>query len=76
MNLTPYRYDGPLSAVTLYVGADRQSLGVLLHPGATVRLPADHEYTLVLLALKHLHPVPTHTKPSGKKPEPKNAAKE
>lgn len=76
MTLTPYHYDGPLSAVTLYVGPDRQSLGVLLHPGATVRLPADHEYTLVLLALKHLQPLPTQTKPSGKKPEPKNAAKE
>ncbi|HHS7810305.1 hypothetical protein [Pseudomonas putida] len=66
MTLTPYRYAGPASAVSLYMGETRQKLDVLLHPGKTVELPADHVYTRALLALNHLHPLPTHAKSTAK----------
>jgi hypothetical protein len=46
-----YRYSGPISAVTLKDGRE-----VMLHPGKTVELPAEHEYTQTLLALGHLTP--------------------
>lgn len=62
MTLTPYRYAGPPSAVSLYMGQARQKLDVLLHPGKTVELPADHVYTRALLALNHLYPLPTYAK--------------
>lgn len=54
MKLTRYRYTGPQSAASLRVGEDRKLLDVQLVPGKPVELPADHEYTLVLLELKHL----------------------
>ena len=47
-----YRYNGPISAVTLKDGTE-----VMLHPGKIVDLPADHGYTRTLLALSHLAPV-------------------
>ncbi|MHC8349218.1 hypothetical protein ACYZT7_07490 [Pseudomonas sp. RT4P38] len=66
MTLTRYRYTGPQSAASLRVG-DTGELDVQLMPGKPVELPADHEYTVVLLALKHLTPLPPNAKP--KKPE-------
>lgn len=56
MKLTRYLYAGPRSAASLRVGTEL--LEVQLHPGQPVSLPADHEYTRVLLELKHLEPVP------------------
>ncbi|MDU9028706.1 hypothetical protein [Pseudomonas mediterranea] len=66
MNLTRYRYSGPPSGASLWVGKKREALDVLLHPGKPVELPADHEYTLVLLALKHLQRLPTEMKSTAK----------
>lgn len=54
MTLTRYRYIGPQSAASLRVGAKQELLDVQLLPGQPVNLPADHEYTQVLLELKHL----------------------
>ncbi|MEZ1436973.1 hypothetical protein ACTORR_24150 [Pseudomonas sp. SAR267] len=61
MKLTRYRYNGPQSAASLRVGPDRQLLDVQLLPGKSVDLPADHEYTQVLLELRHLTPMSTDT---------------
>ena len=47
-------YHGPPSGVTLSDGEE-----ILLHTGATVRLPEDHEYTRTLHARKLLTPAPT-----------------
>ena len=66
MNLTRYRYTGPQSAASLNVGDTAEPLDVQLLPDKPVELPADHEYTVVLLALKHLTPLPAHTKLSNK----------
>jgi hypothetical protein len=57
MKLTTYRYAGPPSCASLRVGKTGEHLEVLLHPGRPVSMPADHEYTRVLLALKHLQPL-------------------
>ena len=55
-----YRYSGPTSGVTLQKGADDNSAQeVMLHTGAEVDLPEEHEYTKTLLALGHLTPVST-----------------
>lgn len=67
MNLTRYTYTGPQSAASLRVGDTRELLEVQLLPGKPVELPADHEYTLVLLELKHLVLLPSAEKPAGKK---------
>lgn len=56
MKLTKYIYSGPRSSASLRVGKDL--LEVQLNPGKPVELPAEHEYTQVLLQLKHLEPVP------------------
>ncbi len=48
-----YRYSGPASGVTLSDGTE-----ILLWPGKTVSLPEEHDYVKVLVALKHLTPVP------------------
>ncbi|SDU58410.1 hypothetical protein [Pseudomonas mandelii] len=64
MTLTCYRYTGPQSAATLRVG-DTGELDVQLLPGKPVELPASHDYTLVLLTLKHLTPLPPYTKPAA-----------
>ncbi|BCU88723.1 MULTISPECIES: hypothetical protein [Yersinia pseudotuberculosis complex] len=61
-NLTPYRYHGPISGVTLIDG--KNELEVMLHDGAVVELPAEHEYTLTLLAEKRLSPVRTENPPT------------
>lgn len=58
MNLTRYLYTGPQSSVCLRVGATAELLDVQLLPNQPVGLPANHEYTLVLLALKHLALIP------------------
>lgn len=65
MKLTTYRYAGPPSCASLRVGKTGERLEVLLHPGQPVGMPADHEYTRVLLALKHLHPQPVNPLPTG-----------
>lgn len=75
MNLSRYLYRGPQSAVCLRVGDSADLLDVQLLPGKTVELPAEHEYTSVLLALKHLVPIPANaeveaeTKPAPKVPK-------
>lgn len=56
--LTLYLYTGPQSSASLRVGTDGELLDVQLLPGKPVELPADHEYTIVLLALKHLELLP------------------
>ncbi len=50
-----YRYSGTTSGVTLKKGEEAQE--VMLHTGAEVDLPEEHEYTKTLLALGHLTPV-------------------
>ena len=50
-----YRYSGPTSGVTLKKGEEAQE--VMLHTGAEVDLPEEHEYTKTLLALGHLTPI-------------------
>ncbi|MCO7612873.1 hypothetical protein NJH83_21825 [Pseudomonas chlororaphis] len=74
--LTRYIYTGPQSAASLRVGDSRELLEVQLHTGESVELPAGHEYTLVLLELKHLvlAPNPTGKALSGAS-EPKKEAK-
>ena len=54
-----YRYSGPASGVTLSDGTE-----ILLWPGKAVSLPEEHDYVKVLVALKHLTPVPEDTKPA------------
>ncbi|NMX60199.1 hypothetical protein [Pseudomonas sp. WS 5079] len=54
MKLTEYLYTGPQSGASLRV--DGELLDVQLQPGKPVELPADHEYTQVLLELKLLVP--------------------
>jgi len=58
MKLTRYHYTGPQSGVCLKTSADSPLLDVQLTSGQPVELPADHEYTRVLLALKHLCELP------------------
>lgn len=76
MTLTRYRYNGPPSGVSLRLDNTQPSLDIQLHPGEPVELPADHDYTRVLLALNHLQPLPTHTRPAGKTPKPQPPAKD
>lgn len=52
MKLTEYLYTGPQSGASLRV--DGELLDVQLLSGKPVELPAGHEYTQVLLALKFL----------------------
>ena len=52
-----FKYTGPFSGVTLVIDGTEQE--VMLHPGKEVDLPENHEYTKTLVALKHLHKVPT-----------------
>ena len=54
-----YRYSGPASGGTLSDGTE-----ILLWPGKAVSLPEEHDYVKVLVALKHLTPVPEDTKPA------------
>ncbi|KRP97481.1 hypothetical protein TX25_06140 [Pseudomonas lactis] len=67
MKLTRYIYTGPQSGVTLRVGESRELLDVQLLPGQPVELPADHEYTQVLLELKHLVLLPATSTESTSK---------
>jgi hypothetical protein len=76
MHLTRYRYNGPPSGVSLRLSETQPSFDVRLHPGEPVELPADHEYTRVLIALKHLQPLPAPTKPAAKTPKPPAYAKD
>ncbi|APC19161.1 hypothetical protein BLL42_23585 [Pseudomonas frederiksbergensis] len=66
-------YQGPQSAACLRVEGSAELLDVQLLTGKPVELPADHEYTLVLLALKHLVLAPAETEPKST-PKPKSAA--
>lgn len=62
-----YRYSGPTSGVTLQEGADDTSAQeVMLHTGAEVDLPEEHEYTKTLLALGHLTPVSAQNRQATK----------
>lgn len=61
MSLTRYLYTGPQSAACLRIGESAELLDVQLLPGHPVELPAEHDYTLVLVALKHLVPAPVET---------------
>ncbi len=65
MKLTSYQYTGPLSGTSLRVG--EEILDVQLIPNQSVDLPADHEYTQVLLHLKQLELPPSK---AAKKPSP------
>jgi hypothetical protein len=58
VKLTKYIYKGPRSSSTLRVGKNQEVLEVHLIPGKPVELPAEHEYTQVLLELQHLEAVP------------------
>ncbi|WP_448680577.1 hypothetical protein [Pseudomonas nicosulfuronedens] len=65
MKLTKYIYTGPCSSsASLRVG--KEILDVRLIPNAPASLPADHEYTKVLLQLKHLELAPVE-KPTSEK---------
>ena len=59
-----YLYSGPTSGVTLQAGEEKQE--VMLHTGAEVDLPEEHEYTKTLLALGHLTPVSTQSRQATK----------
>ena len=59
-----YRYSGPTSGVTLQKGEEAQE--VMLHTGAEVELPEEHEYTKTLLALGHLTPLSSQSRPATK----------
>ena len=64
MKLTNYIYKGPQSAASLRVGEKQELLDVQLTPGKEVELPAEHEYTQVLIVLKHLELAPVKAKGS------------
>lgn len=71
MKLNHYRYTGPLSSASLRV--EGKLLDVQLQPDTLVDLPADHNYTKVLLELKHL--VPAAVAPgTGKKGDKSNGS--
>ena len=65
MKLTRYLYSGPQSAASLRVveGKSAEVLDVQLMPGKVVSLPAEHDYTRTLLALKHLEVQPAASTP-------------
>lgn len=69
MTLTQYRYSGPQSSASLRVGESRELLDVQLIPGKPVKLPVDHEYTQVLLELKHLVLLPPTSTESAPQPD-------
>lgn len=52
MKLTSYIYYGPQSSVTLRV--ENEEIEVSFFPNNLVNLPADHDYTRMLLAKKRL----------------------
>lgn len=51
-----YLYSGPLSGTSLNIGPSKKPevMEIMLHPGKSVDLPEEHEYTKTLLALGHL----------------------
>ena len=59
-----YRSSGPTSGVTLQEGEEVRE--VMLHTGAEVELPEEHEYTKTLLALGHLTPLSSQARPATK----------
>lgn len=65
MNLTRYIYLGPQSAASLRVEDSADLLDVQLLHNKPVELPAEHEYTRVLLALKHLVEAPVEQTPAS-----------
>ncbi|RMT61663.1 hypothetical protein ALP29_00223 [Pseudomonas syringae pv. avii] len=73
MKLTSYIYKGPQSAVCLRVGKPIQLLDVQLIPGKPVELPADHDYTKTLVALKHLTVMPLDPSKAAPKSAPVSA---
>ncbi|MGE8577531.1 MAG: hypothetical protein ACN6QT_20760 [Burkholderia contaminans] len=71
-----YQYSGPTSGATLQDGEDVQE--VMLHTGAEVELPEDHEYTATLLAMGYLKPAAAPStkpaRPSVPEDQPKTTA--
>lgn len=57
MKLTRYIYSGPRSAASLRVGSEQFEAPLI--PGQPCELPADHEYTQTLIAMKYLTPEPS-----------------
>lgn len=47
-----YRYEGPVSGVTLREGKSRRE--VMLQPGREVELPSDNPHVAALVARRHL----------------------
>lgn len=80
MNTERYLYTGPRSGASLRVGPKNELIDVQLVPDQTVALPAEHDFTRVLLALQHLSlepaakPTEPPTSPADKK-EPKTHAR-
>lgn len=69
MNTHRYLYTGPRSGASLRVGPENELLDVQLVPDQPVELPAEHDFTRVLLALKHLTVQPA-TEPTEPPPVP------
>lgn len=65
MNIQHYLYTGPRSGASLRIGPKNELLDVQLVPDQSVELPAEHDFTRVLLALQHLS-----LKPAAKPTEP------
>ncbi|MGF6098896.1 hypothetical protein [Pseudomonas sp. 18175] len=65
MNLTRYLYTGPQSAACLRVEGSDDLLDVPLLTNHVVELPELHDYTRVLLALKHLVEAPPAETPTS-----------
>lgn len=57
MKLTRYIYQGPRSSAPLRV--EGKVIDVPLIPGQPCELPADHDYTKTLIAMKYLTPAPS-----------------
>lgn len=67
MKLTHYHYIGPDSCVSLRMG--EALLDIQLRHGQQVSLPADHEYTQVLLAQQLLQPADGEPAPAAAEPD-------
>ena len=68
--MAQYRYDGPVTGVTLRDREAGTETEVMLLPGRTVELPADHPHTKTLVGLRHLRPVPAATPTPKPVPKP------
>lgn len=75
MNIQHYLYTGPRSGASLRIGPKNELLDVQLVPGQPVDLPAEHDFTRVLLALHHLslQPIVEPTEPPSPPADKKEA---